>query len=152
MEQYTDGHLLSEFSKGSRLAIQKICKNSADRLARGDLTDADILHLLRLALAKIGDGESPNDAFGWTQTTRGNMPDNLVFRDWNVRLVVRELLREGMKLTEACGLVSSEQKGEKRLGYVLGFTTIAGICRGLTRETQIDTPESIFPISEPNKA
>jgi hypothetical protein len=45
MEQFTDGNLLDEFSKGNRVAIQKICKNSADRLSRGALTDPDVLDL-----------------------------------------------------------------------------------------------------------
>lgn len=143
MEQFTDANLLTEFCNGNREAIRQVCKTSAKRIEQyGLLNDENVVDLLRQILGRIGEGQSPDEAFGWF----GKTGKNTSFRDWNIRMAAREMLIAGENLTWACGLLSSDSGGEEITGYSLSFSTVAAICAGLTKDTPLPLPDNIFPI------
>ena len=64
-------YLLHHVKEGDRDAIQRFCKESANRLEQsGVLSCQEEVELLQNVLKRIGDGESPNDAFGWSKRSR----------------------------------------------------------------------------------
>lgn len=145
--QATDGHLLDEFAKGNRNAIIAVCRESAHRLkACGCLTDEAVVDLLQQVLERIGEGQSPDQAFGWKQQRRGHMHQNNVLRDWDVRSTVLELMCEGKTRNQAISQVCSENNGD----FLLGFKVIEKICSRLSIADQLQIPQDIFPLPEIN--
>lgn len=146
---FVDGGLLKKAKDGNRLAIAEMCKIACIHFAdisslSTDGGHDDVSSFIFDALRRVGNGESPNDAFNWKQHRRGVPKGNTELRDWYVRMAVQERMRtSGEGLLAACESVQDENEAES---LRLGTSTIMEICAGLTSETVLpDFPEGLFP-------
>lgn len=145
VRQFTDGNLLNEVAKGNRDAIRALCADLAMRIERNGIHDEDVLPILHFIFQRIGKGESPNEAFGWDQSRKGNPKKHTVFRDWYVRLDVQErMMTTGESWKEACKNVSSENRGD----ICLSVKMIEKICSELTVDTPLPIPDNLFPLGD----
>lgn len=143
MEHFTDGGLLGRFKDGDRPAISSVCEIAGKLLGKhGAFHDRDLSALFAEVIARIGDGQSPDEAFGWKQPRKGPQERNTVFRDYEVRATVQDLLKEGDSLNAACKKVSIEEQGP----FLLGYKTIYEICKGLTADTELTFHDDIFGV------
>ncbi|NYT58230.1 hypothetical protein H0A65_04750 [Alcaligenaceae bacterium] len=144
-EFFIDGDMLQP---GDQEAVRQSCGIAAERLGEiakeAKVGHDDILDHVLSALRRIADGESPNEAFGWAQDSRGRRPGNHALRNFVVRQTVQTRMRNiGEARTKACFSVSSESEEGV---FLLGFELIKSICKGLTKDSKIPFPENIYPI------
>ena len=144
--QVTASDLLDKFRAGDRVAISTVCRISARRIERGALTEKAVLDLLHDALEKIGQGVEPNDAFGWGREKGGVVVDNAM-RDWEIQMLVRDLLTEGGLEDEwrkACKKVAEDGQGRGAIknygGRPVGEAAIRKICKELKFDTVLIMP------------
>jgi len=145
IEHFTDAGMSEKFCEGDLESIREISKIAGNLLLKhGEFREKYLIDLFSEILLRIGNGESPNDAFGWTQGRKGRRVKHTEFRDWDVKMTVRELLRSGFSLPNACDKVCSENNGD----FTLSRKTIENICKGLSKDTEIASflEENIFPI------
>jgi len=142
-ELFIDGGMLQQ---GNREAVRQTCAIAVNRLLEiantSHITHDDVLDHLTSVLQAIASGTSPDEAFGWATGSRGRSPSNFAFRDWIIRMAVRDRMRSGESRESACGAVSTEVGGD----ILLSFESIKKICRGVTAESDLPLPENIFPI------
>ena len=142
IEHFTDGGLLEQFRQGNRTAIMDVSKVAGNLLNNyGEFRDQDLITLFAEVLTAIGNGQEPNEAFGWKQSGKGRIPENNTMRDSDIKQTVIYLMREGKTLNQACKAVSSEENGD----FLLGYKTISEICKGLSSDTAIVHESGIFP-------
>jgi hypothetical protein len=168
VDQFTDSGLIEQARLGNLEAIQEVCNIAFKNYSEtGRLTDKCVISFLMDALNKIANGDSPNEAFGWNQRKgRRNQEHNLQFRDWNIRMLVRDYMREGLTRSRAidlylkrCDLTNyalMEEEGLTKVeadSYIkfykkfqLGRKSIEKICKGLSSDTDLPFPENPFPI------
>lgn len=141
-----DGNLIEQFRAGNRSAIKAVSSVLARHLEHDP---SDAITALAEVLERIGKGEDPNSAFGWTKHGKnGRRSDvNNALRDFEVRTEVQSLMREGSSLTAACAAVSTERNGI----FLLSNKTVEAICKGLSKDTELsEIPNDAFPLT-PNK-
>ena len=144
-EQFTDSGFLEQVKQGDRKAIQAFCADLAQRLRTDGIHDQDVTYVLSDILEKIGQGISPDSAFRWKQSSKGRRDTNDSVRDFLIRKSVQERMLSGQTFTAACLAVSSEAEGHKG-EFHLGAKSIQNICKGITRNTDIQFPDNPFPI------
>lgn len=82
---------------------------------------------------------SPDEAFKWTQLRKGRRVANVnVFRDWDIKMSVFNLMVEGYGFTTACEIV-----GEA--GH-FGHKLVLQIAAGITADSAPDLPDNLFPL------
>ncbi|PTD95836.1 hypothetical protein [Pseudothauera lacus] len=144
-EFFVDGGLLEP---GNKLAVRTMAKYALRSISEDRRTAQvrhdDALDWLEAALAAIAAGKEPNQAFGWSQSRRGNSAGNHALRDWEIKMAVRDRMREtGESKTVACENVSSDCDGE----VPLKAERIKEICKGVTADSELPQPTDIFPIN-----
>lgn len=143
IESFTDGRM---FEPGNREAVRQVCALATEQLRviakAANVGQHDIFEHVLQALGRIAEGESPNEAFGWAKEGKGRQAGNHTFRDWDIRMTVRERMHTGESREQACGVVSAESGGE----FLLGFESIKAICRGLKADSDLPMSEDVFPI------
>lgn len=144
LEEFTDGGIISLAQSGNKQAIQVLYADLAVRLKSGGIRDNDIVSMLTTIFESIGNGKSPNEAFGWKQTTRGRPKENHELRDFLIKMAVLELLKKGQSNSSACFAVSSDSKNSN--AFPLGQKSIEDICEGLTKNSSIALPDQTFQI------
>lgn len=141
---YIDGSLLAKAEAGDWDSITELCEYLAGCFKEKTAADPWALKLLCEILEKIASGQSPDEGFGWKQARKGRRKENTAFRDWDIRMTVRDRMRCGASLRAACLEVSCDSQGE----FILSSKLIENICLGLAAETELPFPADIFPLGK----
>lgn len=145
-ECLVDGHLIHDAGSGNRGAITEMARITAghfgrvrDRTGKNDCADWIIT-----ALAKIADGQSPNDAFGWNVRS-GRQPGNHTWLDSNIADHVQHFIDSGLTKLDACRLIGdAAHKDGERGGTIDTVHTRFYAPDGSRRDGGI--PGDMFPI------
>jgi hypothetical protein len=133
---------------GNREAISEACRVAEEEVeTTGRLTDPDVLSIILVALGKVAKGESPNDAFGWSQPRKGRRKANSNFAldNWEISMDVHLLMKNGRSWTKACEEVSNDPE------VPLSAKQIENICKDVDGTTPPVFPENPFPICRRKK-
>ena len=139
-----DGSLLDKARKGDRESIMALCEYLASCQKDGNVPDAEAASFLCEVLEKIGNGEAPDAAFGWKQTSKGRRRQNSAYQQWDIKMSVQELMSHGISWRRACEEVSSDKNGE----FLRSKKTIENVCAGLTVDTELSLPDDLYPMGK----